>query len=156
MEQKVILLADDDNDDTEMFCEALSNIDNSIISHCAINGIELLKKLNNLNQKPEAIFLDLNMPIMNGWQCLELLKEDERYTEIPIIMISTSSHYQEIEMAARLGALCYFVKPSNFNELTQVLQTIVANPGTVLKDAIQNLPPGISRYIHYCNDIPLL
>lgn len=153
MDHKVILLADDDSDDTEMFCEALADIDPGIICHCAINGRELLKMLNELSEKPQLIFLDLNMPIMNGWQCLKLLKEDERYKHIPVIMISTSSHQLEMDMAANLGALCYFVKPNSFNVLTQVLKAIAENLGAGLKDALLDLQAGGSRHIHTCNDI---
>ena len=147
MSQKVILLADDDGDDREMFCEALANIDNSIDCNCAVNGIELLDKLKSLEEKPNLIFLDLNMPIMNGWQCLKLLKRDERYKHIPVIMISTSSHQPEMDIAAGLGALGYFVKPNSFNELKQVLQAIVTNMGNGLRNAIQHLHANGSRYI---------
>lgn len=152
MNYKVILLADDDSDDTEMFCEALAIIDDSIVFHCVGNGKEALKILEDLDEKPQLIFLDLNMPIMNGWQCLKLLKEDNRYKHIPVIMISTSSHQKEMDMAAELGAFCYFVKPSNFNELTQLLRVIVTNPGAGLRGVIQNLEVGDSPYIYICED----
>lgn len=152
MNYKVILLADDDSDDTEMFGEALAIIDSSIIFHSAGNGSEAIGIINNLTEKPQLIFLDLNMPIMNGWQCLRLLKEDERYKHIPVFMISTSSHQKEIDMAAQLGAFCYFVKPSNFNELTQLLRAIVSNPGTGIKEAIQHLQTGDSQYVYFCSD----
>ena len=110
MVQKIILLADDDRDDTEMFCEALAEIHDTVICHSAINGHELLKKLNEITEKPDLIFLDLNMPIMNGWDCLKLLKENESTRDIPVIMISTSSHKKEMDVAMSLGAICYFVK----------------------------------------------
>jgi len=151
MYQKLILLADDDSDDVEMFCEALANIDSSIICHSVINGKELLKKLDALETVPQLIFLDLNMPIMNGWDCLNQLKEDERYMAIPVIMISTSSHQREMDRAAKMGALCYFVKPSNYNELTHVLQVIVANLGLGLKDAMHQLHTGESRHVFACH-----
>ncbi len=70
MNQKIILLADDDMDDTEMFCEALADIDESIICHCAVNGSDALRILDGLKELPSVIFLDLNMPLMNGWDCL--------------------------------------------------------------------------------------
>ncbi|RFS16774.1 response regulator [Emticicia sp. C21] len=152
MNYKVILLADDDSDDTEMFCEALEIIDTSIVFHCAVNGSEALKKLDGLEDKPQLIFLDLNMPVMNGWQCLKLLKENEHYKNIPVIMISTSSHQKEMDMAAKMGAFCYFVKPSDFNELTQLLRVVVSNPETGLQEAVQNLQTGGSQYIYFCSD----
>jgi CheY-like chemotaxis protein len=136
MDKKIFLLVDDDLDDTEMFCEALASIDNSIVCHCAGNGQEALQTLNTLYEKPNIIFLDVNMPVMNGWQCLKHLKEDERYKQIPVIIVSTSSHKRESEIAADLGALCYLTKPNDFDELTIVLQVIVANLDDGLSSAL--------------------
>jgi len=152
MGPKIILLADDDRDDTEMFCEALSKIDKSLICYNTVNGSELLKKLNEIAVKPDLIFLDLNMPVMNGWQCMRKLKEDDHYKDIPVIMISTSSHQKEMDMAPEMGALCYFVKPNNFNELVQVLHIITENLGDHLKDTILNLQANKFGHIITCTD----
>ncbi|OXA89943.1 response regulator [Flavobacterium hercynium] len=147
MNKKRILLADDDLDDTEMFCEALALIDNNIVCECANNGSDALNKLDALDFKPELIFLDLNMPVMNGWDCLKTLKKDKRYHNIPVIMISTSSHKKDMEAAANLGALCYFVKPNSFKDLKDVLHSITASLGADLKDAIANLQASPSASI---------
>ncbi len=147
MAQKVFLLADDDRDDTEMFCEALTGIDNSIICHCATDGRGALRKLDELAEKPQLIFLDVNMPVMNGWQCLKLLKEDELYKHIPVIIVSTSSNQRELDIAAELGALCYFTKPNDFNELTKVLQVVAESLGVGLENALQNLQAGGSQFV---------
>ncbi|MBO9583933.1 MAG: response regulator [Flavobacterium sp.] len=144
--KKIILLADDDRDDAEMFCEALADIDQNIICHCAENGSEALKTLKKQDKIPEVIFLDLNMPIMNGWECLKELKLDARYKEIPVIMISTSSHKNDMDKAANLGALCYFVKPNNFNDLKQVLQLFASNLENGLKVTLPNLEK--NKYLH--------
>lgn len=139
MIKKLILLADDDIDDTEMFYEALADINENIECHCAINGSEALKILNDLNDLPKLIFLDVNMPVMSGWECLKFLKKDKRYQDIPVIMISTSSHKNDMEMASNLGSVCYFVKPNDFNDLKFVLSSIVSNLETDLKDALTKL-----------------
>ncbi len=152
MLQKIILLADDDIDDTEMFREALTSIDDSIICHCAANGSEVLEKLNELKNMPDVIFLDLNMPIMDGWKCLQHLKDDEHYKHIPVIMISTSSHKQDMDMASSLGALCYFVKPNSFNDLIQILKSITENLGSGLSDAVRELQGNGSKLIFSCSD----
>lgn len=146
MKEKIILLADDDRDDTEMFCEALIDIDQDVICHCAENGSEVLKILENQDQLPGVIFLDLNMPIMNGWECLKKLKADERYKEIPVIMISTSSHKNDLETASQQGALCYFVKPNNFNDLKDVLRSVIENLEIGLKDSAPKL--AVNKYLH--------
>ena len=139
MDKKLLLLADDDIDDTEMFCEALAVVDENIICYCAKNGSEALRILNDLNEKPELIFLDLNMPVMSGWDCLKIIKKDQRLQEIPVIMISTSSHQKDLDTASVLGAHCYFVKPNSFSDLKNVLEVIISNLGTGLKEAIASL-----------------
>jgi len=146
MDKKLLLLADDDIDDTEMFCEALAVVDENIICHCAKNGSEALKILNDLNEKPELIFLDLNMPVMSGWDCLKIIKKDQRFQEIPVIMISTSSHQKDIDTASELGAICYFVKPNSFTDLKNILEEIISNLGKGLNEAIANLQVN-SKYI---------
>lgn len=151
MDKKIILLADDDMDDTEMFCEALEEINKNIVCHCADNGSEALRILDELQEKPELIFLDLNMPVMNGWDCLKFLKKDKRYEDIPVIMISTSSHRKDMDIASDLGAVCYFVKPNNFNELKHVLHTITSNLGAGLREAVFNLQATNSDHIFACS-----
>lgn len=152
MKKKIILLADDDTDDTEMFCEALEEISENIICHCAVNGSEAWKILNELTEKPQLIFLDLNMPIMNGWDCLKLIKNDDRYKDIPVIMISTSSHKNDIETASNLGCLCYLVKPNSFKDLKSLLYEITSNLENNLKDILVNLKQSGSKHIFICED----
>ena len=150
MEKKVILLADDDIDDTEMFCEALADINQNIICKCADNGMMALEILQTLEEKPELIFLDLNMPVMNGWDCLKQLKTNQQYQDIPVIMISISSHKKDMDTASNLDAICYFVKPNNFNDLKQILHSITSNLGNNLTDAILNLQASGSEHIFAC------
>lgn len=150
MEDKIFLLADDDSDDKEMFAEALTSIDKTIIFHTAVDGREALKMLDELNAKPQLIFLDVNMPVMNGWQCLKALKEDERYKQIPVIVISTSSHQRDIDIARDLGALCYFTKPNDFNDLKNVLQVIVENIHTNLAGALQSMQASGFSHVYAC------
>lgn len=148
MKEKIIFLADDDQDDSEMFSEALSLIDDSITFLSAPNGRELLTTLEESAHLPDLIFLDLNMPVMNGWECLKHLKADDRYKQIPVTIISTASHEKEIKTALELGALCYFVKPSNFKQLIELIRTVVLNPDKRLSDAQMQLPSDFSGKIY--------
>lgn len=139
MAKKIILLADDDLDDTEMFCEALQFNSEKTKCYCAANGSDALKIMEKLDEKPKLIFLDLNMPVMNGWDCLKILKTDPEFRDIPVIMISTSSHQKDIETASALGAICYLVKPNSFKDLKQLLASLTAGLENGLRQTIINL-----------------
>ncbi len=136
MHKKIFLLVDDDSDDTEMFGEALASVDSTIVLHTAVNGQTALGKLEELTEKPDIIFLDINMPVMNGWECLKALKDNEAYRHIPVGMISTSNHKREMEIAAQLGALCFMTKPSDFEILKKALKLFATNLGSGLSDAL--------------------
>ncbi|MCP2025346.1 CheY-like chemotaxis protein [Flavobacterium sp. HSC-32F16] len=149
MNKQIILLADDDRDDIEMFCEALEEVNENIICECAANGDQAWRLLNEMNEKPQLIFLDINMPIANGWECLQLIKNDSRYKDIPVIMISTSSHKNDMDKASQLGSLGYFVKPNDFNDLKYTLNVITSNLGNGLREAVMNLQSKGSKYIFH-------
>lgn len=136
--KKIFLLADDDGDDMQLFCEALETVDSSVVCHCASNGIEVFDILAR-EERPHLIFLDINMPGMNGWECLKALKDTEAYNRIPVFMYSTSAHQREVDIALDLGAMCFFTKPHNFNELKSTLQAITENIHTNFSDAVKQI-----------------
>jgi CheY-like chemotaxis protein len=125
---KKFLIIDDDADDREMFCEALREVMPECICRGASNGRRAFQALDNAEMDiPDLIFLDINMPVMNGWQCLKKLKDSEAYKHIPVIMYSTSSYPEDVEKAQHLGALCFFSKPPRFEELKKGLALVVAH-----------------------------
>ena len=132
------LLADDDADDKTLFCEALSEIDPAIVCHTASDGREALEILSEQRtKKPSIIFLDINMPVMDGWQCLGKLKEHSDHKDIPVIMYSTSSYQRDIEQALEGGAFCFFTKPSDYRELRSILRLIATTPVNSLSTAMR-------------------
>jgi CheY-like chemotaxis protein len=123
---KNILLIDDDADDRELFCEALEMIAPDFLCHTALNGKRAVAALAKKELAvPDLIFLDINMPMMNGWQFISFLKQQEEYREIPVIMYSTSSHPEDLEKARQAGAFCFFSKPHNFNALKKSLELAI-------------------------------
>ena len=82
-----------------------------------------------LNEKdtilPRLIFLDLNMPIKNGLQCLKEIRSDEQLKNISVAIYSTSNHQKDIEETFYNGANIYITKPPDFNTLKQVLEKAV-------------------------------
>src|SRR5689334_14609709 len=94
------LMADDDPDDVAMFREALLIIDPAIGFYHAEDGRGVFRILADKNlDRPDIIFLDINMPVMNGLECLVELKHNEAYKDIPVIIYSTASHQKEVERA---------------------------------------------------------
>ena len=128
------LLVDDDADDAGIFCEAMAETHPEIECNWATDGKDALNKLNNnLISKPDLIVMDINMPGMNGWECLTKLKADNAYKDIPVVVYSTSSHKRNTEIAKDLGALSFFVKPDNYTLLRGLIQQLVSayNEGTI-------------------------
>jgi CheY-like chemotaxis protein len=122
---QTFLLADDDSDDHELFQAALAELNRSIVFDKVLNGLQLINQLLEKNQsKPDIIFLDLNMPLMNGWRCLEALKGIENTKDIPVIIYSTSDQQLEEKKAEEMGALCFLKKPASFNTLINILSVV--------------------------------
>lgn len=117
------MLADDDADDRLLFEEALKEIDEQSRVSTATDGEDLM---NILNQKPgpSVIFLDLNMPKKNGFECLKEIKRTERLRNIPVIVYSTSCREESINEMYEHGASYYICKPNNFTKLKHSIQHI--------------------------------
>lgn len=122
----LITLADDDEDDRLFFTDAFEELKINTVVNTVKDGRELLDFLNHPDTVlPNIIFLDLNMPILNGVDCLKEIKENERFKDIAIAIYSTSSSEQDIENTFVLGANIYIKKPSNFDELKKILSEVV-------------------------------
>jgi CheY-like chemotaxis protein len=119
-----LLLVDDDIDDQQIFLEALNTVAPEVKVVTASNGLEALHKLNTPGAPyPDLIFLDLNMPMMNGKELLEELKKTESFAEIPVIIYTTSSRAEDRDESMQLGAANYLVKPQSFNDLCEQLRS---------------------------------
>jgi CheY-like chemotaxis protein len=132
-------LADDDDDDTLFFGEALKDIDESIQFGAANDGEELLEKLHQNKSKPQIIFLDINMPRMNGWEALKNLKMDESLKDIYVIMYSTTSSASDGEKALQSGAIAFYEKPTNYLHLKEFLKIISDSSPEELKTVLRRI-----------------
>ncbi|THU40249.1 response regulator [Niastella caeni] len=132
-------LADDDQDDKELFEEALRNIDNHIEFHTAPNGKELINQLFTANVEPEIIFLDINMPELDGWESLKKIQQDDRLRTIPVVMYSTSAMVLDGNKAIKAGAVCYLEKPPSFIKLKDFLEKIIVSSKDGLIDTLKTI-----------------
>lgn len=125
--QKIIkvLLADDDPDDRSFFEEAIKQLDFDSKVTTVENGKELLDYLET-SDLPHIIFLDLNMPILNGLETLKKLKQNQSYNNIAVAIYSTSSANKDIENTLANGANCYIVKPNDFQHLKSTLKYVLS------------------------------
>ena len=123
---KNIFLVDDDVDDQLFFTDALKEIDAGISCAIANNGREALEDLKKMTLLPEILFLDLNMPFMNGYECLSHLKNEVRLCRIPVVIFTTSNDPKDAEITHQLGAEVFLSKPNEFKLLREKLEKILA------------------------------
>lgn len=123
---KKILLIDDDPDDQLFFRDAIQTISPEINCSLASSCQEAIRLL-ELPPNPDIIFMDLNMPVMNGFDCLIYLKNQLKYKDIPIVIFTTSKNMNDIRRTQSLGANWYMTKPDDFNLLCKKLNRIFIN-----------------------------
>lgn len=109
-----VLIADDDEDDQLLFQEVIKELPYLVHLSMTRDGEETLKLLESMAQLPDLLFLDLNMPMVNGLECLHTIKEHPRLKTLPVIIFSTSSFPGNINKVYDLGAHLYIRKPNDF------------------------------------------
>ncbi len=121
-----ILLADDDEDDCMFFREALDELSLCATLKTVNNGVELMNFLeNNFLNLPQMLFLDLNMPRKSGAECLEEIKQSEKFKHLPVIIYSTSSNIDVMDQLYGKGAQYYIRKPADFSNLKSVISRTI-------------------------------
>lgn len=122
----LVFLVDDDDEDHEIFKMAFKNVSDTSEIITAVNGIEALAYLNNNAAfKPDLIFLDINMPFMNGKECIREFKKITYLLDTPVILYSTHDGQKEVDEAKAAGASDFMTKPASIREYSNVLQTMV-------------------------------
>jgi CheY-like chemotaxis protein len=121
-----ILLADDDMDDSFLFNEALEQSQLRVKFSHAEDGNQLINLLQRQLQ-PDILFLDVNMPYKNGIECLHEIRANPQYSELPIVIYSTTNYKMNIDACYDGGADLYVVKPNTFDEILKMIRKI-CNP----------------------------
>ncbi|MBP1223815.1 response regulator [Flavobacterium sp. 1355] len=122
-----LLLADDDEDDCAFFKEALEELHLPVSIVTVNDGVQLMDfLLGNLDNLPDVLFLDLNMPRKNGTECLTEIKEIEKLQKLPVIIFSTSLDVNIVDSMYEKGAMHYIRKPGDFTQLKKVIGNALA------------------------------
>lgn len=120
-----ILLVEDDAVDVMTVKRAAKQLKIMNPLHHASDGEEALKYLENEeHQIPSIIILDINMPRMNGIEFLKIIKADERFMRIPVIILTTSKEEQDRYQTFNLNAAGYMVKPVDYDNFLRVMDII--------------------------------
>ena len=120
-----ILLADDDADDRMFFSDAVSSQPIKINLTTVKDGAKLMDRLSDPGAPlPDMLFLDLNMPFKNGFQCLAEIRSDHRLKDIFVVIYSTTSNPKEVDETFNLGANMFVHKPNTFTELKRILAKV--------------------------------
>ena len=126
-DKRNVLLADDDSDDRMFFRDAVSSLPLNINLVTAKDGAKLMSYLLTPESiMPEILFLDLNMPFKNGFECLTEIRQHPDLKGIFIIIYSTTANPKEIDEAFKLQANLFIQKPNTFTELKLILAKVFA------------------------------
>jgi len=119
-----VLLADDDDDDFDLFVEVIRDLSLKVILTRAENGDILMKILHE--RIPDMLFLDIQMPCKNGKECVKEIRADKKFDELPIIVYSSIRDFETIEFFYRQGTNLFVFKPHSYRELVDVIEKIFA------------------------------
>ncbi|AEW01088.1 hypothetical protein A4D02_14090 [Niastella koreensis] len=121
-----ILLIDDDEDDGYIFDAALNDVSGR---HELLYYRDSEQAISRLSDKafppPDMLFIDWNMPKIDGNQCLQIIRKIPGYDKVPIIIYSTSTHQQLQTEAQKHGASYFLAKPPSIQELTEKLGVLL-------------------------------
>ncbi|HLP52202.1 MAG TPA: response regulator [Chitinophagales bacterium] len=120
-----ILIADDDDGDRLLFSEALRGLPLATKLTALNGGEQLMEYLWNADKLPHLLFLDLNMPRKNGFECLREIKQHEKLSRMPVVIFSTSDDAQDIDRVYTGGAHLYLVKPTGFLDLIKNVSHVI-------------------------------
>jgi CheY-like chemotaxis protein len=131
-----VVLAEDDEDDVHLFKTVLAELNQDILVTVTTDGNLLMAFLKQASTLPEMIFLDLNMPYKNGFECLSEIRGNEKWNSIKIFVLSTSTQPQHIEDSYKGGADLYLAKPTSYTQFKNMIEKCLVNNWEGLKHTI--------------------
>ncbi|MBI4358068.1 MAG: response regulator [Candidatus Omnitrophica bacterium] len=122
--KRPILMAEDDEIDTETIRRAFRDVKIANRLDAVTNGEEALDYLRNEDKNPCLILLDLNMPRMNGFEFLKVVKRDDDLKRIPVVVITTSGEGRDKTECFNLGVAGYMVKPFDYQGFIEIVKAL--------------------------------
>lgn len=119
-----IFYVDDDEDDRLFFEEVADQIGKKISLFEL--GDHMLLKLENPPPNPSVIFLDLNMPVKDGFEVLQEIKSSSNLNDVPVIILSTTSNPETVQRCFNLGASLYVKKSLSMEDLKKSLEFVLS------------------------------
>ncbi|WP_445452561.1 response regulator [Flavobacterium sp. 25HG05S-40] len=126
--QKTIYYLDDDLDDLGFFKEIAEELGHNV--KVFTDGRKMLLVLEIQAEKPDVIFLDIHMPVLNGEEILNIIKKSDDVKHIPVVMVSGAYPKKLLQYCASMGISC-LVKRHNFQEFKQNIQEVMRTLETV-------------------------
>ena len=118
---KKVFYVDDDEDDIVIFGEICNRL--SVDVNLYLNGLGLLDVLHSQKEIPSIIFVDINMPIISGYDVIKKIKSFEHTKHIPIVVLSTATDLLTIRKSKQLGANYYIAKPTTIHKLFKAIES---------------------------------
>lgn len=119
-----VLVVEDNDGDIRLVQEALKQIKSSCQLTIAKDGIAALEHLRQSAEQPDLILLDLNLPLKDGREVLQEIKQDHRLMHIPVVILTSSRAPEDVTTAYGMHANCYLSKPSRVNEFFSLLASV--------------------------------
>lgn len=135
------MLADDDNDDIFLFKNALEELKMPNRFTVIQNGQELMHFLQNSEQLPDILFLDLNMPRKKGMACLQEIRENQNFKTLPVIIYTTSYQEDMVKLLYKKGAQYYIRKPIDFLQNIELIKKAIVAVQNLMVDQTGNFVP---------------
>ncbi|HWJ89949.1 MAG TPA: response regulator [Flavisolibacter sp.] len=127
---RTVLYVDDDADDREFLAEAINELNPATQVVCAENGMEALDYLNGLRSHPEdlpcLVVLDINMPVLDGRQTFQKIKDDPTFDRVSIIVFTSSENPQDKAMFQKLGVEM-ITKPNNVSYFSRIASHMLSH-----------------------------
>lgn len=119
-----VLIADDDEDDTDLLLGELTQQINPLEACFVRDGEEFQNFLGTIPPL-DLIFLDINMPKRDGIECLRWMKAQQLFRDVPVVIYTTSNHPRDKKICEELGASFYVKKPTDMQNFRQVLRSVL-------------------------------